>query len=175
MRTSLSCIISKLVSWVWGCFSGIPETPASQIWYLNTILSPITHTLADIKLLRSKSNLFPLVFLWASELLTIIQKVAKLYLWLLHKIQTRPLFTLGFQAVGVATYITKFHTTFFIGNQVEKLIYRINLSKLAKQKMCQLGLRVFCQFYTIFYHSECFWCPGYKNRILMQVNLQWTL
>lgn len=140
------------------------------------IMSPITHTLADIQAIEKQEQLVLTGLpVWASELLTIIQKVVKLYLWLLHKIQTRPLFTLGFQAVGVATYITKFHTTFFMGNQVEKLIYRINLSKLAKQKMCQLGLRVLCQFYTIFYHSEYFWCPSYKTGMLMQVNLPWTL
>ena len=52
------------------------------------------------------------LLLRASELLTIIPKVTKLHLGVMHTIQMRPLFTLGFQALDIATYITKFHTTF---------------------------------------------------------------
>lgn len=141
-----------------------------------TIISAVTHKLANIQAIEKKQ---PFVFLglllWASKLPTVIQKVIKLYLWVTHKIQTRPLFTLGFSSSGYCNIHNKISYYVFIRNQIEKLIYRINLSKLTKQKMHQLSFRVLCQFYTICYHAEYSRRHGYKNRVLMQVNLQWTL
>lgn len=78
-----------------------------------TITPNIVPMLANAPATEKKQQPVPVgLLLRAAELLATIPKVTKLHLGAMHKIQTRPLFTLGFQALDIATYITKFHTTF---------------------------------------------------------------